>query len=197
MVEAMALLASARAVRLSLAGQYATPSLRDEAARLAGWERVDDLGVLGRKDVAALLGRVRAGLVILHPTPSYLPSLPIKLFEYMAAGLPCVASAFPLLGGIVEEARCGILVDPRRPAAIAAAIDFLLGHPAQAEDMGRRGREAAAQRYNWLTEERTLLQLYASLERTSSSAVSAGSPRDPARGHIDPTPAQPPVVIKR
>jgi glycosyltransferase involved in cell wall biosynthesis len=175
MVEAIALVPSTRQARLRLAGLYSPPGLRDEAARLVGWERVDDLGVLGRDEVAVLLGRVRAGLVVLHPTPNYLPSLPIKLFEYMAAGLPCIASDFPSLRAIIQEARCGILVDPRRPAAVAAAIEFLLGHPAEAGAMGRRGREAAAQRYNWTTEERTLLQLYASLDRPSSSAAVAGA----------------------
>lgn len=178
MIESMALLRTARDTRLVLAGAYSPPELRMAAARLAGWEHVDELGVIQRDAVVNLLGRVRAGVVVLHPTPNYVPSLPVKLFEYMAAGLPAIASDFPELRAIVEEAGCGILVDPCKPADVAAATEFLVTHPAEAELMGRRGSVAAAQRYNWATEERTLCELYAGLAETASpprpSAASRG-----------------------
>ena len=99
--------------RLNLAGPWSEPALRDELARREGWARVNELGVLGRDGVADVLARSKAGLVTLFPTPNYVDALPIKLFEYMAAGLPVVASDFPLWRAIVEDAGCGLLVGRR------------------------------------------------------------------------------------
>jgi glycosyltransferase involved in cell wall biosynthesis len=101
--------------------------------------------------------------VILHPQPNFMDSQPVKLFEYMAAGIPVIASDFPLWRGIIDSVRCGILVDPYDPAAIANAINYLLTHDEEAEEMGRRGRLAVEQRFNWKIEEQKLLGLYHAL----------------------------------
>jgi glycosyltransferase involved in cell wall biosynthesis len=85
---------------------------------------------------------------------------PIKLFEYMLAGLPIVASNLPRLREIVTEVHCGILVDPRQPEAIAEALQWLLEHPAEAQAMGNRGRQAVLQTYNWNSQAQLLLHLY-------------------------------------
>jgi glycosyltransferase involved in cell wall biosynthesis len=76
-------------------------------------------------------------------------SLPNKLFHYMAAGIPVVASDFPQVRAIVQGAGCGVVVDTTRPGAIARGIREVLADPAEAEAMGARGRAAVADRYNW------------------------------------------------
>jgi glycosyltransferase involved in cell wall biosynthesis len=81
----------------------------------------------------------------------------------MAAGLPVLASDFPLWRALIEEARCGLTVDPLDPRTIAAAIVTLLDDPEAAEAMGARGRRAVEATYNWSTERTKLLELYASL----------------------------------
>jgi glycosyltransferase involved in cell wall biosynthesis len=88
---------------------------------------------------------------------------PVKLFEYMAAGLPVVASNFPLWKEIVEGNRCGITVDPLDPKAIAQAIEYLLAHPEEARQMGENGRRAVEEKYNWEKEAEKLLALYKEL----------------------------------
>jgi glycosyltransferase involved in cell wall biosynthesis len=101
--------------------------------------------------------------VILHPEKSFITSQPTKLFEYMAAGIPVIASDFPLWRSIIQEAGCGILVDPLDTQAIAAAIEYLVSNPREAEAMGQRGRRAAEKQFNWANEEQTLLSFYSSL----------------------------------
>jgi glycosyltransferase involved in cell wall biosynthesis len=74
-----------------------------------------------------------------------------------------VASDFPLWRSIIQEARCGILVDPIKPTAISEAIRWFLERPTEAEAMGLRGREAVRRIYNWENEEQKLVELYARL----------------------------------
>ena len=88
---------------------------------------------------------------------------PMKLFEYMAAGIPVVASDFPLWRKIVEDAKAGMVVDPLNPQAIAAAVEQLISDTALAEEMGRNGRKAVEEQYNWNHEEKELLKIYQSL----------------------------------
>lgn len=94
-------------------------------------------------------------------------SLPNKLFHYMAAGLPVVASDLPQVREIVEGARCGLLTDTRRPEAIAESIGRILADPDEAAAMGARGRAAVAERYNWATSAATLRAVYDALPSRS------------------------------
>ncbi len=180
MVEAMALLPAACPVRLWLGGRFSEPDLEAACRALAGWARVDFLGWLDRAAVADRLGRARVGLVPLQPVPHYQANYPVKLFEYMAAGLPVVAADLPLCREVVETAGCGLLVDAREPAAIAGAVSWLLEHPAEAEAMGRRGRAAVEQRYSWQAESRTLLALYDRLGPTRPAGGTSCGPRKPS-----------------
>ena len=149
--------------RLILMGPFDTDQLEVEARALAGWKKVDFRGWSGREEVVEELSRAIAGLVLLHPTPQYKISYPVKMFEYMAAGLPVIASDFPLWREIVDGARCGFLVDPLDPTAIAAAMQWILDHPKETANMGRRGRDAVQKTYTWEHESRKLITLYKSL----------------------------------
>ena len=164
MVIAMGLLPESLPATLELAGNDLPQDVHpEELRRHVGWKRVRHHGILNYPDVASLLGQVRAGLVVIYPTPAFVESLPVKMFEYMSAGLPIIASDFPRWRGIVEDTSCGLLVDPLDPAAIAGAIEYMLTHPSEAAEMGRRGQMAIQKKYNWQTQERKLLNLYAEL----------------------------------
>jgi glycosyltransferase involved in cell wall biosynthesis len=146
--------------RLNMVGAYAEPEVESEVRTYAGWSYVNDHGIQDRRGVAEVLGRSVAGLVNLHPLPNYLDALPIKMFEYMSAGIPVIASGFDLWREIIEESQSGICVDPMNPAEIASAIDYLVTHPDEAQKMGENGRRAVLSHYNWTQEEAKLLVFY-------------------------------------
>lgn len=147
-------------VRLNLAGIFSDPVAEKDARQSEGWSRVTELGFLDRGGVRKVLGRSMAGLVTLHPVENYLDALPVKMFEYMAAGIPSIASNFPLWKEIVEGNGCGICVDPLNPIEISEAIDYLLSNPEEAISMGARGRAAIEGKFNWKNEEVKLLSFY-------------------------------------
>jgi len=149
--------------RLLLAGKFSSPDQRQQAVALKGWENVSELGQLDRPAVAEVLTQARAGLVVLHPTVNYMDALPVKMFEYMSAGLPVVASNFPLWRDIVEGNDCGICVDPLDVLAIRDAIQYLLDHPKETQRLGENGRRAVEEKYNWESEAMKLQSLYEEL----------------------------------
>lgn len=159
-VRALTLLSDIPGVRLDLAGAFSPPNFADELMAAPGWEMVEYHGVVSRERLTQLLSNVRAGLVVHHPIPNEVNAQPIKLYEYMSVGLPVIASDFPLLRRIIDEAGCGLLVDPRRPNEVAEAMRWILNHPIEAEAMGQRGRDMVEARYNWDVEADKLVALY-------------------------------------
>mgnify|MGYP000122313898 FL=1 len=163
MVRALEYLNSVWNVRLDFIGKFEPSELEQELQSLPGYRRVRFLGWMQPENVYAHLAKADIGLVCLHPVPRFMVAWPVKLFEYMAAGLPVVASNFPLWKQIVEGNRCGITVDPLDPKAIAQAIEYLLTHPEEARQMGENGRRAVIEKYNWGQEKEKLLNLYEEL----------------------------------
>lgn len=165
--------------RLRLAGSFVTDQEARNAQSRPGWSSVSFEGWLDRAEIADLLSQARAGLVTLHPLRNYVEARPVKLFEYMAAGLPVIASDFPRWREIVEGAQCGLLVDPLDTRAVAAAMQWILDHPKEAQEMGERGRRAVMDTYSWDVEARTLVDFYArllALNETESRSVSERHP---------------------
>lgn len=150
-------------VKLHLAGHWADPKLQMKLERCPGWRRVCWHGKLDRAGVRDLLSRVRAGLVVLRPEPNFIASQPIKLFEYMAAGIPVIASDFPAWRPFVTEVGCGVMVNHDQPREIASAIEHLVRNDEDAANMGARGRAAVETRFNWDHESVKLLDFYEAL----------------------------------
>jgi glycosyltransferase involved in cell wall biosynthesis len=145
---------------LVMAGPFETEELAAALRRRPGWARVRSLGPLPRGELAGVFGGAAAGLVLFGPAANHTRSQPTKLFEYMAAGVPVIASDFPLWREIVEGNGCGICVDPTSPADVADAIRALLADPERARRMGDNGRRAVLERYRWDREGRVLTELY-------------------------------------
>ncbi|MGI2027322.1 glycosyltransferase [Endozoicomonas acroporae] len=149
--------------RLNLCGEFNEPDVEKYVKSLPGWQRVKMFGFVNRHDLRDVLSRSQAGVVTFHPLANHIDAQPNKMFEYMSAGIPVIASDFPLWREIVHGNHCGILVDPLSPNQIAKAIDYFVLHPAEAERMGRNGQVAVYEKYNWGKEELKLIELYKNL----------------------------------
>jgi glycosyltransferase involved in cell wall biosynthesis len=175
MLRAIELVPEALRVRLKLVGTIEPGDLVQQLQGMPGWGLTEYVGPLGRVGVSELTRNAMAGLVVLHPEPNYVNSHPVKLFEYMCAGIPVIASDFPVFRRIIEQAQCGILVDSLSPKKIAGAIEFLAAHPEEARAMGARGRLAVNSRYNWQHEEQVLLGMYNRMCHNAESRGTLGS----------------------
>ena len=153
-------------IRLALAGKFDSAELEATVKASKGFENVDYYGQVGREQVAQILSESIAGLVVLYPEPNYVNSLPIKMFEYMAAGIPIVFSDFEFwkqLAAKDENSVCGIAVNAKNPKEIQQAVAYIIEHPGEAKVWGQNGIRLANEEYNWKTQETVLLDLYQQL----------------------------------
>ncbi|MGQ0608512.1 MAG: glycosyltransferase, partial [Chloroflexota bacterium] len=133
-----------------------------EARRTGVGERVHVLPPVPPEEVVDYASSATIGVSPIVPSClNYEYSLPNKLFQYMASGIPVVASDFPQVRDVVASSAAGLVVDTQRPEAIAAALNELLGDRDAALAMGERGRKAVEERYNWSTSAAALLAAYA------------------------------------
>jgi glycosyltransferase involved in cell wall biosynthesis len=88
---------------------------------------------------------------------------PNKVFEYMACGLPLVASDLPSLRYIMQQSEAGLTAKADDSAAHAAAIRRLLDDPALARQLGENGRRFVYATHNWEREGEKLIQFYKGL----------------------------------
>jgi len=129
-----------------------------------------DVADRGLRDVTHLLGAVDPAMV-----PSLLTSMsvgvapysaqsncyfsPLKVFEYMAAGLPVVGSRLGQLRDVVQDGTTGLLCPPDDPPALAAALARLHDEPDLRARLGRAGRERVVREHSWEHVCRHLLEL--------------------------------------
>jgi glycosyltransferase involved in cell wall biosynthesis len=143
---------------------YGRPTEDAVAAIAQARRQLDDtaLVVAGPVDygrVSAVLGTANVGLSLLRPHPKYAKNVSMKVFDYMAASLPYVASDFPPLrektGG-----TGGVLVPAGDTGAAAAAAVRLLADPVAARRVGGEGRALVEAALSWERVEPRLFDLY-------------------------------------
>ncbi len=122
-------------------------------------DRVDFQGRFSPRKIPRFLRRARVGVC---PLPAEVNSIserytsPLKILEYMAHGLPVVASDLPSVRAIVEHEKTGLLYPAGDVAALARAIERLLEDGALAARISRQAREAAVG-YSWESRARKLI----------------------------------------
>jgi glycosyltransferase involved in cell wall biosynthesis len=164
-VRIVALLAAQHVpAELRVVGSFADRAEEAETAALIrelGLEkRIHFLGRRPPEEIPVLLNECDVGLALLHPIGNYRESYPTKMFEYMAAGLPVVASWFALWESVIVGNECGRVVDPLNVDAGAAAVREYWSSPGLRERHGRNGRAAVVGRYGWSVEWQALRRVY-------------------------------------
>ncbi|MCC6599924.1 MAG: glycosyltransferase family 4 protein [Crocinitomicaceae bacterium] len=152
---------------LVLGGVIDPPELRDSLEKYEGWKKTSYLGFLNRNQVKSVLDSSKIGLLPLHKVRNYVDSLPVKMFEYMAAGIPFIATDIPSWYPYILEHKCGVVVDIFDKKKFGEKINDLFADEKKSIEMGKNGRRAVETLYNWANEEKKLLRLYHSLSSGS------------------------------
>jgi glycosyltransferase involved in cell wall biosynthesis len=165
LLDALARLPGARGLVIGgQPGETDLARLEAQAERLGVTDRVEFTGWLAPSAVAVQLGRCH---VLVVPNVRSLISerytSPLKVFEYMAAGRPIVASALPALEEVLGHDRNAWLVPPGDPAALAEGIRTIAGDPSRAARLARQAREEAST-YTWSNRAARLEQVLAAAE---------------------------------
>ncbi|SNC65345.1 Glycosyltransferase involved in cell wall bisynthesis [Kytococcus aerolatus] len=158
------------------------PATGECADQLAAAHERGDLvhhGFVPNARAAELLPGALAGVSLLHDAPNFRHSMPTKVLEYMAHGLPVLTTPLPLAVAEVEQGRCGAVV-PFGPAGVGPALEQLLAwrrDDTTRARLGAAGRERAVAEHSWWSTAPVFLD--------ALRAVAGGAPCPPA-------PPQPP-----
>lgn len=142
-------------LRLTLAGPLAPEAA---SSRLLDEPHVNYVGTIPPNAIPDLLSTQLVGLCVLHPEPHYLVQQPTKVFDYMAAGLPFVASDFPSWVAEFGGENAGLFVDPTDVASIVTALDEIANSSHLYEEMSAAGRRAFTDRFSFDADSRTLVE---------------------------------------
>lgn len=122
--------------------------LERDLERRGALEATRFVGRVPAAEVADWLGRAQVGVAPYSKSADFYFS-PLKVFEYMAAGLPTVATAVGQLRQLIADGADGLLCPPGDAAAFAAALDRLRLDPALGRELGARARETALREHTW------------------------------------------------
>ena len=170
--------------RLRTLGAFHTRA--DEASFRSQLERhgladrvVCDVDRVAYDSLGEIIQRHRVGLIPGQVSVKNLtPFIPTKLFEYLACGIPVVASDLPSIRSFYRASDWGAIADPADPVAHARAIAELLDDPEQAARKGHRGRALVESSCNWSAEAQKLLLFYERIANGNGthSTLEEGSP---------------------
>lgn len=101
-----------------------------------------------------------AGIALFPYSHHYAEKELTKFFEYMAVGLPIIASNFSVWKSLIEDNGVGLCVDIDDTNEIISAINWLKDNPCEAYKMGQKGKSLVMSNFNWDIEFNKLLNFY-------------------------------------
>jgi glycosyltransferase involved in cell wall biosynthesis len=168
-------------INLKLIASGITTDEVEDAARIVPISlsnRICTVGKLPRKEMVQTYLRCAVSLVFYADSRNHSSVRSNRLYESFAAAAPVIVSDFPEWRELVESIGCGLAVNPSSPQEIGDAIQYLLAHPTESAEMGRRGQQAFLQSFSWTHESNRLLELYDMLVvgGSSTETVTATNP---------------------
>ncbi|WP_227370538.1 glycosyltransferase [Halomonas sp. M20] len=130
----------------------------DEAKKMPGWKFVDYIGLQSQEIVFAYMKQADVGLVILGDIGDHSSARPSKLFEYMAWGLPFIASDFECWKSFVGG-KGGVWIQPDNAAALSDALKSLY-YDVHSRDVLSNEGKVFFNEFNWGGESKILLDTY-------------------------------------
>lgn len=135
-------------------------------------------GWVDNSNIPDLVACSDAGIVPHHSTSHWQNTIPNKLFDYMAAGKPVIATRIPPVARVVASANCGLLFEDNDVEALAGIFHKLQDRTV-CRILGSRGRQAVAERYNWDAEKPALRRALAYvMERNRPDVFTIRSEKD-------------------
>lgn len=133
------------------------PRIKKRIAELDAGAFVRLLGWKDYRDHPAYYRHATIGILPFLDTEHINITLANKLFDYMGAALPVVASDVRPMRRVLAETGAGVLVPPGDVGALAAALAALVRDPAWRHDLGARGRAGVEREYAWAADRDRLL----------------------------------------
>jgi glycosyltransferase involved in cell wall biosynthesis len=136
-------------VRLEVIGEAADAESREALQSAAAAGDLRWLGFLRSEEALARVSGSLAGLCLLRDLPNYRVSLPTKIVEYCALGVPVIATPLPLAAELVRSEKVGLLVPWDDPSAVVDAILKLRAEPELRRQLGANGHRVALRDHDW------------------------------------------------
>jgi len=118
------------------------------------------LGMLTESEVQEIYARANIGVILYNDVGQYGGATAVKVYEYMAAGMPVIMPDHGEWPEFNRKVQCGLNVKVNDSGAVAAAITWLVANPDQAKALGRNGRRYVLENYSWTSSLVALLRIY-------------------------------------
>ena len=146
--------------RIEIFGKEVGKNLRNELEESLSPETLRIFNPIPNEAIRRKLKMSDIGVLLYRPTPNNERALPTKLFEYMASGIPVLASNLSAISEVIIKNRCGIVVDPDNIDEVTMGLKKLISDRIYAKKLGRNGRTAVEKGYNFESEFPKLMHLY-------------------------------------
>jgi glycosyltransferase involved in cell wall biosynthesis len=153
-------------VRFVMADCWADDSTRERSLALIQACHLTNVTIVPNvlpQDVIGHLNQATIGISPALRRPKCIRGLPTKLFEYMAAGLPIVASDLPHSIRLAEQTGAVLLCCPEKPETFVAAIEHLLDDREYGRQLGQNGQNAFKERFCWESQADVLEHFYSDI----------------------------------